>query len=356
MNKIRLDIRTIASPFVHIVFCLIILFAPLLMMSLNGITEYKYFLGYAIRTSLLILIFYINYFFLIDKFFFQRQFVVFVISNIILIVATSLLQNLLFQLLLTLGPPPPLFKVTTIDGKEVPRPPHELRILGDYVLTVLAVGMSVALKVTKQWYKDSINLESVKAHQLEADLRNLRNQLNPHFLFNTLNNIYSLIAIDSNLAQESVYRLSNLLRYVLYENENRFVALNKEIEFTQNYIDLMRLRLNKNVKLDVVINYEECDKSIASLLFITLIENAFKHGISNGLASYINIKILVNSKGVLCTVENSMDKSNTNGKSINSGVGLANLRKRLNLLYPNKYQLKIEEKENDYFALLYIGF
>lgn len=239
----------------------------------------------------------------------------------------------------------------------IPRPPREMRLLSDYVLTILAVGMSVAVKATLRWHKDSINLETVKAAQLEADLKNLRSQLNPHFLFNTLNNIYSLIATDTHKAQESVHRLSHLLRYILYENDRQFVPISKELEFTRNYIDLMRLRLSPNVKLDVLIKNENCNKPIAPLLIITIIENAFKHGINNGTESFIDIKIFVDEdKGVLCTVENSLGETKNDMEAKNSGIGLTNLRKRLELLYPQRYELTVSRKEDRFSVLLCVNF
>ncbi|MDU1905911.1 MAG: histidine kinase [Dysgonomonas sp.] len=352
MNNTTFDIKKGIPPIMHILFCAAILFIPLLVMSRNGMTEYRYYTGYAARTGTLIFLFYINYLLLIDKFLFKKQFIPYVIINLILIAGITLLQNLVFELLLS--PPPPHIRKPK-EGMGVP--PREMRLLSDYVLIILAIGMSVALKVTRRWYTDSINLESVKAAQLEADLKNLRSQLNPHFLFNTLNNIYSLIAIDTNKAQESVHRLSNLLRYILYENEHKFVPIDKEIQFTQNYIDLMRLRLSPNIELNVMIKNENCDKKIASLLFITLIENAFKHGINNGDGSFIDIKIFVdNAKGALCTVENSLNESDENMESKSSGIGLANLRKRLELLYPNNHELRIEKREKSFFVLLCINF
>lgn len=352
MNKSTFDIKKGIPPVVHILFCVAIIFIPLLVMSRNGMTEYRYYTGYMVRTGMLIILFYINYLFLIDRFLFKKQFISYIIINLILIACTIFMQNLIFGLLV--GPPP---SISRRMPENMPRPPHEMRILSDYVLIILAIGMSVALKVTKRWYRDSINLETVKASQLEADLKNLRSQLNPHFLFNTLNNIYSLIAIDANKAQESVHRLSNLLRYILYEDEQRFVPIDKEIDFTRNYIDLMRLRLSPDIKLNVLIQNENSNERIASLLFITLIENAFKHGINNGSGSFIDIKIIVdNKKGVFCTVENSMDNARQNLESENSGIGLVNLRKRLDLLYPDNHELKIEEREKSFFVSLCINF
>lgn len=334
---------------IHILFCIAILAIPLLAMSSNGITQNVHYIGYMIRTGVILIIFYINYLVLIDKFLFKKQFFIYFIINVILLIGLVFLQDQLFAFMREVNPKPTMPKM--------PRPPQEMRILGDYVALILSIGMSLAVKVTRRWYNDSINLEALKASQLEADLKNLRSQLNPHFLFNTLNNIYSLIAIDSNKAQESVLRLSNLLRYVLYENDHNFVPLDKELAFTQNYIDLMRLRLSSNVKLNVAIKNEGCDKEIASLLFITLIENAFKHGINNGADSFIDIRIYVdNNQGVLCTVENSLGETNDQFDSNGSGIGLTNLEQRLSLIYPNNHELRIERRSSSFFVLLTISF
>ncbi|NDV78602.1 hypothetical protein D0T57_06425 [Dysgonomonas sp. 511] len=322
-------------------------------MSRSGISENWHYIGYLIRTGILIALFYINYFILIDKFLFKRKVTFYILINVLLIILAVPLQNILFKLFA--GPPP----VIPMRRREpnIPRPPYEMRILGDYVLIILAVGMSVAVKATMRWYRDSINLESIKATQLEADLKNLRSQLNPHFLFNTLNNIYSLIAVDTTKAQDAVHRLSGLLRYILYDNDRKFVPIDKELEFTRNYIDLMRLRMSPNMKLDVSIKNDNCNVEIASLLFITLIENAFKHGINNGTDSFINIKILVDKEnGVLCTVENSMSDVKDKIEPENSGIGLANLRKRLELLYPYKHELIVQQDKDRFSVLLRIGF
>jgi len=359
MSNMKLNIKKGIHPIIHLLFCFAVLVIPLLVMSRNEGFEYQHYIGYFIRTAIVIALFYINYFLLIDKFLFQKKVFLYILVNILLIAGSVFLQNILFELLIApqrpyIPPSPP--RVRKFGGSS-PRPPHELRIIGDYILMLLAVGMSVALKATVRWYRDSINLEIVKAAQLEADLKNLRSQLNPHFLFNTLNNIYSLIAIDANKAQDSVHRLSHLLRYILYENDQNFVPIDKELEFTQNYIDLMRLRLASNVKLDVSIKNNDHSIKIASLLFITLIENAFKHGISNGSESFVNVNIFIDKeKGVLCTVENSLSETKDEIESKNSGIGLVNLRKRLELLYPYNHQLVITQKEDRFSVLLSIDF
>lgn len=326
--------------------------------------DYRFYTGYLTRTSILIILFYANYIYLIEKFLFNRNFLKYIALNIVLTIILLFLQNTLIDFFMQPNHSAPIIHMNKIED----RPPMGgggpslMRLWGDYMFIILVIGMSVGMKATIRWFKDSINYEKVKATQLEADLRNLRNQMNPHFLFNTLNNIYSLIGTDANKAQESVHRLSGLLRYVLYDNDQKFVSIAKELEFTRNYIDLMRLRLSPKIKVDVLISYDDDNKNqIASLMFITLIENAFKHGINNEEHCFIDIKILVEKdNGVLCTVENSLnnviENSSNNIESRNSGIGLVNLSKRLDLLYPDNHEFVAEKRTNSFFAMLRINF
>lgn len=340
----------------HIVFCVVILAIPMFAMSTGKDWDSRFYINYLLRVGSLILVFYINYLYLIDNFLFKRKFVAYFSSNILIAIAMVLLHNTLSEVIWIAGEASASVK-QYIDGARPKPPPIEFRMIGDFSSMILFIGMSVALKATTRWYKDSINLEAIKASQLEADLRNLRSQLNPHFLFNTLNNIYSLVVTDTKKAQESIYRLSNLLRFVLYDNNDKFIPVDKELGFTQNYIDLMKLRLSQNINLNVLIKGNDCKNKVASLMFITLIENAFKHGISSKKESFIDIKIYVEkSKGILCTVENSIDKSENDMETENSGIGLVNLRKRLKLLYPDNHQFEVNLYEDRFSVLLRIDF
>lgn len=140
----------------------------------------------------------------------------------------------------------------------------------------------------------------------EAELKNLRNQLNPHFLLNTLNNIYALIAFDADKAQTAVQELSRLLRHVLYDNQQNFVTLDKEMDFIRNYIELMRIRLSANVRVETKIDVRPDSRTeIAPLIFISLIENAFKHGISPTEPSFIRIHFSESPGEIHCEITNS---------------------------------------------------
>lgn len=342
--------------FSHILIWAIILIVPMYIMSREETFDYKPYYFYIVRLSIFAALFYINYLYLIDKLLFKRKVISYIVINLILIALLISLQNLLLDLFMNNSITPD--KYIPPGGKRGPHgPPQIMRYVFDYSLIVFIIGLSVAIKMTIRWYRDSIHLEKAKTVQLEADLRNLRSQLNPHFLFNTLNNIYSLIAIDQTRAQDAVHRLSNLLRYVMYDNDEKFVPIDKELEFTQNYIDLMKLRLAPSVKINVLIENKGSNDPIASLMFITLIENAFKHGINNGENSFIDISILVDpGKGVICTIENSLIQKGENMEDRNTGIGLTNLSRRLQLLYPGKYEFTVEKRTDSFYTLLKIDF
>ena len=153
-----------------------------------------------------------------------------------------------------------------------------------------------------------------------------------------MNNIYELIVFDHNKAQEAVQELSKMLRHVLYDNQSALVSLEKELDFINNYISLMRIRLPKTVKVSVKLNAGNKPLHIAPLIFISLIENAFKHGISPTEDSFINISIQGHPEGkIYCEITNSYFPKNETDKS-GSGIGLAQVHRRLELSYPNSYE------------------
>lgn len=192
----------------------------------------------------------------------------------------------------------------------------------------------------------------------EAELKNLRNQLNPHFLLNTLNNIYALIAFDTDKAQTAVQELSRLLRHVLYDNQQNFVTLGKEMDFIKNYIALMRIRLSSNVTVETRFDIRpDSPTEIAPLIFISLIENAFKHGISPTEPSHIRIYFSENVHEVHCEITNSYHPKSEADKS-GSGIGLEQVGKRLELTYPGRYEWKhgISEDGKEYKSVLTINY
>ncbi|MDD2416693.1 MAG: histidine kinase [Parabacteroides sp.] len=303
------------------------------------------YLRFVIIPLSFMMVFYINTLFLIEKYLFTKKAWTFVLANVLVIAGAMLFVHLMMQYL----PDPHI---------EKPRPHREWQdsfmfFLGNAILYLLVAGLSVAIKMTNSWYKVQADKKEIEKERAEAELKNLKSQLNPHFLFNTLNNIYSLIAFSPDRAQGAVHDLSKLLRYVLYENNQHFVPLEKELDFIRNYVELMRIRLPEQVKLETNITSGDSSGAlIAPLLFISLIENAFKHGVSYSKPSFIHIFISPDSEGrMVCDITNSCFPKSEQDKS-GSGIGLANLHKRLELLYPDKYVLQYGCEGETYRALL----
>ena len=291
-------------------------------------------------------VFYVNYFGLVKRYLSRQRTAEFFLSNLLLIALTMVVVHLLMQYL----PDDPT-------RHRPPRQPDFQHIVGFFAgnafLYALVAGLSVAIRMTGNWYQMETMRRELEKSRAEAELKNLKSQLNPHFLFNTLNNIYSLIAFSPEEAQGAVHDLSRLLRYVLYDSSQPRVPLEKELDFIRNYVELMRIRLPLHAELKTDIRQPEHPFEIAPLLFISLIENAFKHGVSNNQPSFIRIYVGEEGNHVVCRIENSFFPKDGNDHS-GSGIGLTNLRKRLALLYPERHHFVAERRGDTFFAELVI--
>ena len=353
MTPNRQHIRFRWNPvFIHILAWTIVFLFPLLFIerveSMRRIHDFS-LMRFYIQPISIAIVFYINYLWLIDRVLFRKKPVQFILYNLLLIVVANVVIYLVHHMLL------PNEFIPRHPGPG-PRPPRPVFVQWqDSITLALMVGLSVAIKMTQKWIVTEKERQQLEQERTEAELKNLKNQLNPHFLFNTLNNIYSLIAISPDRAQSAVLELSKMLRYVLYENAQAYVPMEKELEFNHNYIELMRLRLARHVKVEVDMPRGLCQNyQIAPLLFITLIENAFKHGTSATEPSFVTIVMREPSPGVIeCRIENSCFPKNENDKS-GSGIGLKNLSRQLELLYPGKYTLHAESDTRVYRSSLTI--
>jgi two-component system, LytTR family, sensor kinase len=213
------------------------------------------------------------------------------------------------------------------------------------------ISYLIFLKAMKDFYTLQLKNINYKASITRLELDFLKTQINPHFLFNTLNNVYSMIAYKDTLAAESVLCLSDMMRYSLYETNNEKVSLAKEVEFIENYLCLEKIRHGKYVVVEHEITENLQQYNIAPFLLIVLIENAFKHGILPAPThSYISIKLSKDDDDLHFIVKNTK-KSNTEEKTI-GGVGFKNLQRRLVLLYPDTHKLEIAQTDTEYSAHL----
>jgi LytS/YehU family sensor histidine kinase len=230
-----------------------------------------------------------------------------------------------------------------------------MQIYGYSLLSVVIIGFSFGLRIIEKHAVSEKKQKELEKEKLNSELAFLKNQVSPHFFFNTLNNIYSLIEINTTDAQDAVLKLSKLMRYLLYESEHGETLLSHEIEFMNHYIDLMKLRLSKKVDLKIDLPEKNTNYKIPPLLFIPFIENAFKHGISYREKSFINISMQSENNTIRFTCINSLGQPTEKDTNENhSGIGLENVKKRLNLLFPNKHTLKIGKLENEFHVTLEI--
>ena len=220
------------------------------------------------------------------------------------------------------------------------------------LLEIILIFIAISVRYLIRWNDMQRRLQEERRKAAEAELTWLKNQLNPHFLFNTLNNIYALIAINQDKAQDAVHRLSKMLRYMLYADKKE-VALEEELQFLRNFIELMKLRLNSSNRLTVHFPENGTEGlTIAPLLLITLVENAFKHGISGSKPSEIKINVTINGNIITLYVENSLFPKSDDKTS--SGIGITNMQRRLALLYPGSYNFRRDNTGNKYTAILSI--
>jgi hypothetical protein len=211
------------------------------------------------------------------------------------------------------------------------------------------VAIVVVIHLVRKWYATQQERQQLQNEKLEAELKYLKAQVHPHFLFNTLNNLYSLTITDSKKAPDVVYKLSQLMSYMLYESNKSFVPLQNELDYIENYITLEKIRYEE--RLDVSLNVLSDVKRvhIAPLLILPFVENSFKHGFSNDIGKvWVHIDILINAGQLIIKVENS--KGGNEGTT--SGIGLSNVRKRLELIYKDQYDLQIFDEEKTYLVVL----
>jgi len=249
-----------------------------------------------------------------------------------------------------LPPPPPRKERSRPPDSSNPEPvPAYINLL---ILSVLVFGFDSGLKITSKWVHSEQQRMSLEKENIETQLAFLKHQVSPHFFMNTLNNIHSLIDIDAVEAKKSVIKLSNLMRHLLYESDIEMSPIKSEVDFIKSYVDLMKLRYSNEVKINFKVPRRIPDKSIPPLLFISLLDNAFKHGISYVSESFVDIELSITSDKLCIIITNSKNKE-ASKKSV-FGIGMENTRKRLDLLYKGNYTLDITDRGNIFITNLTI--
>lgn len=233
-------------------------------------------------------------------------------------------------------------------GPQGPLPMGLQRELWDTLLLLLMLGMNIGVKLYFKRREDARRMAALERANLEHRLAQLRYQLNPHFLMNTLNNIHALIDIDPAEAQAAVVELSRLLRFMLYETDRERVALRRDLEFLQHYVTLMRLRYADVVRVNMQLPATVPDVEVPPLLTVSFVENAFKHGVSYRSDSFVDISVVLNDEVSALTFECRNSRHEITAKDVTDadaggGIGLTNIRQRLDLLYGDRYSLVIDD-------------
>ncbi|MFR9620479.1 MAG: sensor histidine kinase [Rikenellaceae bacterium] len=295
----------------------------------------------------LIFIYLLNYLLFIPRYLFTGHRNGFFVCNVVLVVALLLLSYYVnaADLLQSLRP---------LEDIKPYRRPSSMYLTRDFINYVLMIGLVTALRLAERLEASEAALKEAESARIKAELANMRSQINPHFLLNTLNNIYALTAIDADKAQKTIKELSDLLRYILYDNLNDRVSLMGEVKFLKTYIELMSIRLPLKVKLHTEFKISEQSTTlIAPLIFISLIENAFKHSVSASGEGYIEIYFEERSERqeVVLSIKNSNHAKRDEDKS-GHGIGLEQVRRRLELIYPDNYTWEVAQSDAEYSSVL----
>ena len=324
----------------HIASWAVVFIMPALIFISEGNQRFEEAL-YRSLTSLpfLMLLFYLCYFWLIDKLWFKKRYLFFVLVVVGLIFCVSYSKY-------------ELFSYFDLHKGKRHMPPFHAFVYFDFLSNLLPVVFAMAIRYGQRNFSLEIAQKEAQAHKLQADLTQLRYQLQPHFFFNALNNIYSLIEFDPQKAQQSVHSLSKLMRHFMQNSDQKQISLAEEVDFLQQYISLMQLRLTDKTTVQVDFPKQVPQLTIAPLLFISLVENAFKHGVSATTTTTLSFSLRVEGDTIIFRSENT--KIPTQESLYSSGIGIDNLKKRLTLLYPERHQYTIEEKEGKYMAQLTI--
>ncbi len=337
--------RKRSTEMLHVVFWgIYFTFFSYQLISLNEkITYFQFFLEAFTHMAFVMVVSYINYFYLLNRFLKHKRFVQYIIELAVLV-----LLNLLWymfvkkQILLSFGQ-------------------HACFV---YSSKFFAINLQICLSIVffismLKLIEDRIKLDAqqkeIESERMATELRFLKSQINPHFLFNTLNNLYYLALTNSSNTPSVIEKLSQMMRYMIYDSNHVDVLVNKEIESLKNYISLEKLRLDKDIPINFTIEGNFEGKKIVPLIFISFLENAFKHGVNiNHKESFIDIHVSINSNDLNFKIKNSVLPKRFDQEPESSGLGMVNAKKRLELSYPNNYTLDIIELENTFEAILNI--
>ncbi len=324
----------------HILFW-IGLYVAFIMMESNPVRVFT-LIKEVVNVSFYMIIVYFNLYYLIPNYLRERSGINYAIALVLTAIVLTPIKTLVFYLMFSDQPGAQSVFITK---------------QGTIFFQLLFYGtVSTIFQIIMDWQKGSVEKIELQHKNTESELNFLKSQINPHFLFNTLNNLYALTLKKSDQAPEVVLKLSEMMRYMLYECNEERVPLRKEVNYLENYLELEKLRQKKNIKIDFLISGMIKDQKIAPLLFIPFLENSFKHGLNNQLGDgYVKILLKILEDEIHFSIDNSKVETapKPTGKK-SGGIGLVNVRRRLNLVYPNSHELSVKDSPTNYYVDLKI--
>jgi len=346
----------------HILIWFFILIIPLFLLKPSGVESNNFTLRLYSNIFLYAIIYYISYLWIIPRYFFRKKKDVYFISTGVIIIVSCFIMFFINGFLFR----PEIMNLVEkgyrdSDSlmKQLPPPPPQMGMVhffNNFFTSVLFCGLAlvsgILYKKGKEEKEKNERTETENSN-LDYELTLLKNKVNPHFFFNVLNNIYVLIDIDKEEAQSMIIQLSKTMRYLLYEPGEKQSDLKDEIDFYINYINLMKLRITDNVKLEVSFPEDVQGLHVPPLLFLAFIENTFKFGISSKEDSFIVINMIIKGSKILFTTRNKLFP-NINIDRNKEGHGINDTKKRLNFLFPNQYTLKTGKNKDEYIVELEI--
>lgn len=331
--KSRAYITILLHVLLWTLFAFILLFYFPLSWNIN--LPFQFWIKQGFVFVVLVMIFYLNSNILVPQLLLKNKNLAFMLIVAVLPFAIGPLVKLVDQ---SLDLPEMMDKAMNAAG--LGRPAHRMKDKLDiflFMMTLMIIGISTSVTLIQKWQSDKQLRESLEKEKIGSELSFLKAQINPHFFFNTLNNIYALTHVDVENSRRALHKLSRMMRYLLYDTQAGITPLSKEVSFIADYIELMKLRLNETTKVIFEGPLLNEDIQVAPMLFLPYIENAFKHGVSAVESSVIAIELSLDNKVLEMKVSNTIFSENIGIADTYGGIGLSNTKRRLDLLYPGKH-------------------
>ncbi len=339
--------KTITKYNIHHIFMWLVYYLFWVYVISPGVTLSDFYINSLVIVAIQAVVSYFNIYYLFPVFLLKRNYLLYFVAAVLAISLGTLLESGTFLILDTIS----------LEEKTGLLSPKYLLLTALTITYTVAITMS--LKLIKHWYEKERLTKELEKLNTETELKYLKSQINPHFLFNSLNSVYALALQKSDLAPELILKLSDILRYILYEGSEKKVSLSQEIKYLKSYLELEKVRHGDRMDLAIEIEGDTESKEIAPMLLIPFVENSFKHGLGKNIAKgYVKVTVQTHDDRIHFEIANSKPKNGSEvskRKNYNGGIGLLNVKKRLNLLYPKKHQLDIIGEEKEFKVILDIN-